>query len=79
MGVRTFDRLELTVEVLEDVDPREDGAEEEEVFKGEATLGKTRRDEVFNPDNPSVKWEVCAKTSAMNILSKRLRFCPANV
>ena len=49
MGVRTFDRFELTVEVLEDVDPREDGAEEE-LRSGSGRRAAETHDKVSSKD-----------------------------
>ena len=50
IGVRTLERFDPQLTV-EDVDPRDDGVDKE-VDKGEDTVGKIRREEVFKPPRP---------------------------
>ena len=71
IGVLTFDLLEK-VEDLESFDlvdrqepAEESGLEAVEVERGDWTLGKMRREEVFRPPKPSVNVDVCENNACM--------------
>ena len=75
IGVLTFDLLEK-VEDLESFDlvdrqepAEESGLEAVEVERGDWTLGKMRREEVFRPPKPSVNVDVCENNACMVLIT----------